>query len=98
MGNFLGGSAFAMANQIADGHIILNIHHLKKLNVNDLANLRQELEKILRETRRDQPPLDQTELLQKRNRKIARINTSFLMLSTELEKKKKVNRARNILS
>jgi len=96
MANFIGGSAFSMANQIADGYLLLNIHHLKKLTVSDINTVKTELDKIMREARAEQPPLDQTELLQKRNRKIARINTSFMMLNAELQKKQKINKARNL--
>jgi predicted O-methyltransferase YrrM len=89
MGNFIGGSAFAMANQIADGHLLLNIHHLKRLTPADINVLKAELDKILRETRSEQPPLDQIELLQKRNRKISRINNSMTILKAKLEEKKR---------
>jgi hypothetical protein len=31
MSNFIGGSAYAMATQIAEGYLLLNHTHLKKL-------------------------------------------------------------------
>jgi hypothetical protein len=92
MANYIGGSAFAMANQIADGYLLLNLHHLKKLTLGDINTLKAELEKIMKDARAEQPPLDQTELLQKRNRKISRINTAFMMLNAEMEKKRKASR------
>jgi len=89
MGNFIGGSAFAMANQIADGHLLLNIHHLKRLGPADINVLKAELNKILRETRSNQPPLDEIELLQRRNRKISRINNAMTILNAKLDEKKR---------
>jgi hypothetical protein len=84
MVNFTGGSAYAMANQIAEGYLLLNVHHMKKLTRSDINELKFELDKIMKETRADQPPLDQTELLQKRNRKISRINNAVMMLNHQL--------------
>ncbi len=96
MSNFVGGSAFSMATQISEGHILLNIHHLKRLTVNEINLVKQELEKILREVRGDQPPLDQIELLQKRNRKISRINQAMMILNHDLQKKNQRNRAKRL--
>jgi hypothetical protein len=89
MSNFIGGSAFAMANQIADGYLLMNIHHIKKLTRADIHLLKAEMDKIMRDTRAEQPPLDQTDLLQKRNRRISRLNQAYMMLNSELENVKK---------
>ncbi len=89
MANFVGGSAFSMANQIVEGYLLLNVHHLKRMSVNDIMELKKELDKIMRETRGDQPPLDQIELLQKRNRKIAKINQANMILNHNLTSKKR---------
>jgi hypothetical protein len=96
MANFVGGSAFSMANQITEGYLLLNVHHLKRMSVNDIMELKKELDKIMRETRGDQPPLDQTELLQKRNRKIAKINQANMILNHNLTIKKRKDKSQRM--
>ena len=82
MGNFLGGSAYAMSKDIAEGFVLLNANLLKKFTVAELAQLRQQLEKVQKEVRADQPPLDDVQAIQKRGRKISRISSALLVLDT----------------
>ena len=80
MSSFMGGSAFAMASQIAEGYILVTNATIKKLNKSERVSLEAELEKILRDIRGEQPPLDDTPALQKRNRKISRINQAKMIV------------------
>jgi len=82
MSNFMGGSAYAMSRDIAEGYVLLNSTLLKKFSNAELAKLRQELEKVQREIRADQPPLDDIQAIQKRGRKISRISSALLILDT----------------
>jgi hypothetical protein len=76
MGTFMGGSAPAMASQIAEGFILVSTATLKGYSPGDLGQLRQELEKSLREVRAEVPPQDDAQANQARNRKIARLSSA----------------------
>ena len=82
MGNFLGGSAYAMSKDIAEGYVLLNANLLKKFTVTELAQLRQQLDKVQKEVRAEQPPQDDVQAIQKRGRKISRISSALLILDT----------------
>ena len=79
---FLGGSAYAMAHQISEGHILVNERTWSRMKGPEFDTLTHEMQKLLRETRADQPDLDDTLALQQRNRKISRINTALNMLKS----------------
>jgi len=83
MAGFMGGSAPAMASQIADGMYLLNIQTLKGFSSNDLSMLRHELEKLQREVRSEVPPQDDAQATQARNRKIGRISSALQIVSNK---------------
>ena len=58
MANFMGGSAPAMASQIAEGYILLSPNTLRGYLPGELASLRVELEKLQRDARAVVPPQD----------------------------------------
>ena len=80
MGNFLGGSAYAMASQIADGYMLVTQTILKRLTRQDLGQLQFELQKILIDERSNQPSQDDVKALPARNRKISRISNASLVI------------------
>jgi hypothetical protein len=82
MGSFLGGSAYAMSKDIAEGYVLLSAAILKGFSTGELAQLRQQLEKVQREIRADQPASDDLPAIQKRGRKISRISSALLVLDT----------------
>ncbi len=82
MGSFLGGSAYAMSKDIAEGYVLLNANLLKKFTDMELAQLRQQLEKVQKEIRAEQPPQNDVQAIQKRGRKISRISSALLILDT----------------
>ena len=84
MANFMGGSAPAMANQIAEGFILVSQATLKGFAPADLNNLRFELDKILREVRALAPPQDDAQAQQARNRKIARLSSAMQVVNHQL--------------
>ena len=88
MGNFAGGSAYTMGNQIAEGYQLVNAVSLKRLNRTELGQLKFELQKILQELRGSQPPLEDTQAVQTRNRKIGRVNNAMQVLQHSLGGKK----------
>jgi hypothetical protein len=88
MSNFIGGSAYAMATQIAEGYLLLNHTHLKKLAKGDLATLQHEINKVLTEARGNQPPLEDVQAQQHRNRKISRLTGALTMVQHRMTEKR----------
>jgi hypothetical protein len=84
MANFMGGSAPAMASQIGEGFILLSTSNLKGFLPGDLANLRQEVDKLLREVRSLTPPTDDALAQQSRNRKIARLSSAIQVVQAKM--------------
>ena len=80
MGNFMGGSAFAMAGQIAEGYILVNERTFTRFQRGELDKLTFEMEKRLREIRSEQPDLADTLAVQQKNRRIMRLNSAVMML------------------
>jgi hypothetical protein len=81
MGNFIGGSAYAMARDVAEGQLLLNPNVLKKLVDPELRQLAFELDKVQKECRADQPAGDDTQAIQKRGRKLSRITAALNMIN-----------------
>jgi hypothetical protein len=84
MANFMGGSAPAMAAQVADGFILLSLNTLKGFLPGDLNSLKVELDKLQRETRSEAPPADDAQANQARNRRIARISSALQVIQAKL--------------
>jgi hypothetical protein len=84
MANFMGGSAPAMANQVAEGFILLSANSLKGFTPGELNLLRTELDKLQRETRALVPPPDDALANQSRNRRIARLSSAMQVVSHKL--------------
>ena len=84
MANFMGGSAPAMANQIAEGYILLSMNTLRGYPPGELASLRVELEKLQRDARAVVPPQDDALAQQARNRKIARISSALQVVVNKM--------------
>jgi hypothetical protein len=82
--SFMGGSAFAMARDIAEGYILLNAAVLRRMVSVELKQLRFELDRILMTLRGEQIPQDQMAQLQARNRKISRLNSAVSMINGQL--------------
>ena len=86
--SFPGGSAWAMAKDIADGYVMITERSFKSLTRSDLDQLTFELERHLRDLRGDQAPLDDIQAIQARNRKIQRVNTAMMVLRSYRAKAK----------
>ncbi|MGH9389861.1 MAG: hypothetical protein ACRD1Z_09610, partial [Vicinamibacteria bacterium] len=54
--------------------------HLKKLTRGDLSSLQHEINRVLIEARGNQPPLDDVQAQQQRNRKISRLTSALTMI------------------
>jgi hypothetical protein len=84
MANFMGGSAPAMAAQIAEGFILLSPTLLRSFGPGDLSSLRVELERLQREARAEVPPPDDASANQARNRKITRLNSALQVVQHKM--------------
>jgi hypothetical protein len=84
MANFTGGSAPAMASQIAGGYQLVNANSLKGFAPAELTNLRFELDKLLREVRAEVPPQQDALAQQARNHKIARLTSAMQVVSHQM--------------
>lgn len=80
MGNFSGGSAYAMAKDIAEGYLMVTERTYQRLAPGELDQLGFEIDRSLRDIRGNQPSLEDQAALQLRNRKISRLNGALTML------------------
>lgn len=87
MGNFIGGSAYAMSRDIAEGLILINANVLKKFSSAELKQLAFELDRVQKEARAEQPPLDDTQAIQKRGRKLGRITTALQIINQAMTRR-----------
>jgi len=88
MGVFMGGSAYAMANQIAEGYILVSASSFRRYTKTDIKTLQAEIDRLTREIRGDQPPMDDLQAIQKKNRKLGRLNQTTMILRTAMTVKK----------
>ncbi|HXO22344.1 MAG TPA: hypothetical protein VOA87_20685 [Thermoanaerobaculia bacterium] len=86
--SFPGGSAWAMARDIAEGYTAMTERTFRTLTGPDLQQLAFELDRYLRELRGDQPASDDIPSLQQRNRRIQRLNSALTMLRSYRLKRK----------
>lgn len=88
MGSFPGGSAYAMARDIAEGYFTVTERTFQRMGRGDLDKITFEIDRLLREVRGNQPDLDDLPAIQTRNRKIQRINTALMILRAYRLKRK----------
>jgi len=79
---FVGGSAYNMVRDIAEGFILLSPVSLKKFESGDLGILLMELEKLSREVRGLNPPQEEVLEIQKKNRKLQRIAQAQMVVQS----------------
>jgi len=77
MSVFQGGSAYNMVLSVADGYIILTERTFKSYKPNELAEFLFEADKLLREVRGAQAPAGDQEAVQKRQRKMQRLQQAL---------------------
>jgi hypothetical protein len=84
MANYMGGSAPAMASQVAEGFILLSTNSLRGFSPGELSALRFELEKHQRDARAEVPPQLDALAQAARNRKISRISSAIQVVSNQM--------------
>jgi hypothetical protein len=85
---FSGGSAYAMARDVAEGYLLITERNFKTMSRSDLDQLVFEIDRHLRELRGEQPPLDDVAALQQRQRRMQRLNTALMIVRSYRTKQK----------
>lgn len=85
---FPGGSAYAMARDVAEGYLLVTERIFKTMSRSDLDQVVFELDRYLRELRGEVPPQDDTAALQQRQRKMQRINNALMIVRSYRTKQK----------
>ena len=80
MGNFMGGSAWAMAQQIGEGFILVSERTYKRLERVELEKLAFEMDKLLREVRAEAHAIDDIAAIQQKQRKLSRLTGAISQL------------------
>lgn len=88
MGNYIGGSAPAMARQVCDGFTLLSPTIVKRLDVGQMQQLEFEMDKRLRETRGEPMDLSDQDGIKQRNRRISRIVGALRVLRHCMQQRK----------
>lgn len=78
--NFPGGSAFAMAKDIAEGYILVTERTFTRFETAQLDQLAFEMERGQRDIRSELSALDDIGTIQQRNRKLQRLTQALSML------------------
>jgi hypothetical protein len=80
MGNFPGGSAYAMAKDISEGYLLVTERTYLRLLPQELEQLAFEMDRSMRDIRGDQPAIDDLPAVKTRNRKLQRLTNAMTML------------------
>ncbi len=88
MGQFMGGSPVVMAREISEGYIIVTERTFKRMSRAEMLKLKTEIDRLLTSLRAEQSPTDDPITIQKRNRKIARLNHTLRMIQQVLMRRK----------
>lgn len=84
MGHFIGGSAYGMAKDIAEGLILLNETMLRKFAPAETQQLLFELDKLAKDARGEQVGQEDIQAIQKKSRRVSRITSAIIMLKSRL--------------
>ncbi|MCG6921751.1 MAG: hypothetical protein PVJ73_11285 [Acidobacteriota bacterium] len=88
MANWIGGSAPAMAGQVAGGFVLLSAANLRGFTPAELQTFKLELEKALRNARAEVPPQDDALAQQARNHRIGRLSSAQKVVQNQLTKRR----------
>lgn len=88
MAPYIGGSALAMASQVAEGYTLVTAVQLKRLNEAELGQLRFELERLLRDLRGTQVRVDEVAAMQAKSRKTSRITSALQQIQLTLSRRR----------
>ncbi len=89
MSPYMGGSAPAMAAQVADGYTLVSAVQLKRLTDTELDQLHLELEKMLRDIRSVLVDLDDIPAIQARQRRMTRLTGALQQIQMTKSKRRR---------
>ena len=89
MAGFTGGSAWAMARDVAEGHVLVTERTLTRLEGHEMDKLQFELKRLLRSVRGSQPPLDAVKEIQIRQRKMQRLRGAQRLMKSFLLRRRR---------
>ncbi len=78
-----------MAREIGEGYHLVTERTFKQLLPHELDQLAFELDRQLRDLRGQKAPLDDVQALQKRNRRLQRVNSALIMLNGYRQRKRR---------
>ena len=85
---FPGGSAYAMVRDISEGYLSVTDRSFQRFTRADLDQLAFEFDRLLRDLRAEQPSLEDHAELQKKQRKLQRVNTAMVVMRSYRAKQK----------
>ncbi|HEX3531207.1 MAG TPA: hypothetical protein VGK45_18395 [Thermoanaerobaculia bacterium] len=85
---FPGGSAYAMVRDISEGYLSVTERSFKLFTRPDIDQLSMEFDRLLRELRAEQTSLDDHAEMQKKQRKLQRVNTALVVMRAYRAKQK----------
>lgn len=89
MGSFQGGSAYAMVREIAGGFLLVTDRTFAALSPAQLDTLTFEMDRLLREVRGTQVPVDELKEVQQRQRRLSRLTTALQMLRSHRQRRRR---------
>ena len=89
MAPYMGGSAPAMADQVAAGYTLITAVQLKRLTDPQMDQFQFELEKLLRDVRSEVVDQEDVAAIQARNRKLSRINGALQQVQATKAKRRR---------
>ena len=88
MSVFIGGSAYNMVRDIADGYILATERTFRSYGKKELGDFLQEANRLLQEVRAEQPALTDTMAIQKRQRRLQRLLQSLTLVGAVLQRQR----------
>jgi hypothetical protein len=86
MSGFMGGSAWSMTRDIADGFVAVTERTYRKMTVAQMGQLSHEIERMLRELRGGATANETTVEMQSRQRRIQRLNSALTVMRAYRQK------------
>lgn len=77
-----------MARDVSEGYFLVTERTFKQFTRPDIDQLNMEFDRLLRELRAEQPSLDDHAELQKKQRKLQRVNTALVVMRAYRAKQK----------
>ncbi len=87
MAAFPGGSAWAMAKDIAGGYLLVTERTYQRFELGQLDLFAFELDRALRDTRGEQVALEDLEAIKTKNRRLTRLTGALSMLKSYQQRK-----------